>query len=198
LEIVTTSCSGWHTKSEVLEKGHDNIAYENQHSTNGMVWPAIPMNQEIVMTAGMEITARTGQGDIKIRAGRDFERYYTWDDGTRSAKLWPRKQRWYGSLGIYYPGPGEHWKSNNGITRGVLQEGILWFNTVENALSWIEWARSTGIDYVYTDSGLIIGFGKVLARKQINVNVWQIMVDGEKPLALPRSNNHLVIVSGTL
>jgi hypothetical protein len=143
----------------------------------------------------MEITARTSQGEIKIRAGREFERSYTWDGETRSAKLWPRKERWYGSLGIYYPGPGEHWKSNKGITRAVLEEGNLWFKTTDDAANWIKRARSTGIDYVFTDDGLLVGFGRFLARKQVNVDVWQIMVAGEKPRTLPGSRNELVSVS---
>ncbi|MEO7677303.1 MAG: hypothetical protein ABIV39_11125, partial [Verrucomicrobiota bacterium] len=102
-----------------------------------------------------------------------------------------------GSLGIYYPGPGEHWKSNKGITRGVLDEGVLWFKTVDDALNWIKRARSTGVDYVFTDDGLLIGFGKTPARKQLNVDVWQIMIAGEKPRSLPGSKNDLVSVSKT-
>ena len=116
------------------------------------------------------------------------------DGGERSAELWPRKQRWYGSLGIYYPGPGEHWKSNGGITRGVLEEGVLWFKTLDAALDWVKRSRSMGLAVVYTDDGLLIEFGKTPARKQINVNVWQIMIDGKKPRSLPGSQNDRITV----
>jgi hypothetical protein len=180
--------------SENWRQAEESRRREEWQATNGMAWPVNAAPPELVMTHGMEIIARTERGEIKIRAGQDFERSYTWDGQLRSAKLWPRKHRWYGSLGIYYPGPGEHWKPNKGITRGVLNEGVLWFKTVDDALSWIKRARSTGVDYVFTNDGLLIGFGKVPARKQVNIDVWQVMVAGEKPRSLPGSRNELVSV----
>jgi hypothetical protein len=143
----------------------------------------------------MQITARTASGDVTIRAGEGFERHYTWDGATRSAVLWPRTARGYGSLGIYLPGPGEHWKPHSGITRGVLEEGVLWFKTVEDALSWIQRARTTGIDYTYNDHGLVVGFGKIVRRRQVNVAVWQMMVAGEKPQELPGSSDGFIKVT---
>jgi hypothetical protein len=110
--------------------------------TNGMAWPSNSVSPEIVMTPGMQITARTEKGEITIRAGEGFKRFYTWDGETRSATLWARNNRWLGSLDINYPGPGQHWKSNHGITRGVLEEGVLWFKTLDDALAWIERERS--------------------------------------------------------
>ena len=96
--------------SENWKRAEESIAREAWLWTNGMVWPANGISAEIVMTPGMQITAHTEKGEITIRAGDGFERFYTWDGATRSVKLWPRKTRWYGSLGIYYPGPGQHWK----------------------------------------------------------------------------------------
>ena len=183
--------------SAMLAKGHAGqpMVDEEQQMTNGMAWPANKKSLELVMTPGMEITAKIDQGEIKIRAGKSFERFYTWDGETRSAELLPRTKRWYGSLGIYYPGPGDHWKSNHGITRGVLEEGVLWFKTVDDALNWIKRSVMINESYVYTDSGLLIGFGKVSARRQINVSVWQIMIGGVKPQSLPGSMNDKIYVS---
>ena len=195
--IATTGCSGNQPESEHWRRAVESIDRQEWEATNGMAWPSNITSPEIVMTTGMEITAQTATGEIKIRAGQNYERFYTWNGATRSAKLWPRKQRWWGSLGIYYPGPGEHWESNGGITRGVVGEGVLWFKTVDDAVNWITRARSTGADYVFTDDGLLIGFGKVPARKQVNVDVWQIMIAGEKPHSLPGSKNDLVSVSKT-
>src|SRR4030095_13075449 len=65
---------------------------------------------EIVMTPGMEIRAQTPNGKIGIRAGPGFKRTYFWDsDCEGSVTLWPRVERWHGSLGLYYPGPGNTW-----------------------------------------------------------------------------------------
>ena len=191
---AAVGCSGLEEESEQWRKARESRLHQEWQATNGMAWPSVSLSPETVMVPGMEITARTTAGEISIRAGEGFERSYTWDGATRSIKLWPRKQRWYGALGIYYPGPGQHWKSNKGITRGVLEEGILWFKTVDDALSWIKGARSTGIDHVYTDDGLVIGWAKILPRKQLDVAVWQIMVDGKKPHSLPGSRNDVISV----
>ena len=195
--VATSGCSGTQTRSDAWRRAGETIAEQEHEATNGMAWPTNATTPEVVMAPGTEITAQTTNGEIKIRSGQNYERSYTWNGATRSAKLWPRKQRWYGSLGIYYPGAGEHWKSNGGITRGVLDEGVLWFKTVDDAVNWIKRARSSGVDYVFTDDGLLIGFGKLPARKQVNVDVWQIMIAGEKPRSLPGSKNDLVSVSKT-
>ncbi len=191
--IIVAGCQSEPPSKEVQESTQW-IAHYEWEWTNGMVWPADTISPEIVMAPGMQITAHTKKGEIIIRAGDGFDRFYTWDGATRSIELWPRKSRWYGSLGIYYPGSGQHWKSNHGVTRGVLNEGVLWFRTADDALAWIKRARSTGADYVYTSSGLVVGWDKVLLRKQLNVDVWQFMIDGKKPQSLPGSQNDLIKV----
>jgi hypothetical protein len=158
-----------------------------------MAWPTTNGTNETVMATGMSITASNREGQITITAGEGYERKYTWDGATRSAKLWPRRTRWYGSLGIYFPGPGQHWKSNAGITRGVLEEGVLWFKTADDALAWIKQNQMRG-SCVYTDDGLMVFWKKVPARKQLNVDIWQIMIAGEKPHSLPGSRNDSVSV----
>jgi hypothetical protein len=186
-------CSQGETKSDAWRRAEQSVARQEWEYTNGMAWPADVKSPEIVMSQGMEITARTENGEVKIRAGSGLERFYTWDGETRSVELWPRKNRWYGSLGIYYPGPGEHWKANNGITRGVLSEGVLWFKTTGDFTAWMK--RSTSDKYVFSDEGFVIGFTKVPARKQINVEVWQVMIGGKKPQSLPGSKNDSIAIS---
>ncbi len=138
---------------------------------------------ELVMAQGDKVSATTKAGSIDIIAEAGLHRSYFWDGATRSVELWPRAERWYGSLGAYYPGPGEHWKSNNGITRGVLQEGKQNFDNMEAALKWlkqqIKWYAT-----VYSNSGLVVSFDKVPERKQINVEVWQITINGKPPTKL--------------
>jgi hypothetical protein len=147
---------------------------------------------EMVMPAGMSIAATTHDGTISVTAGEGFKRSYTWDGATRSVTLWPRWDRWYGSLGAYFPGPGEHWKDNHGITRGVLEEGQQHFETVQEAMAWIV---SNGTGCVYRNDGLMVCWGRTLERKQLNVSVWQIYVAGEKPTRLAGSNDDKIIVS---
>ena len=151
-----------------------------------------PTTSEIVMAPGMTITATTPNGTITVSAGTGMARSYTWDGATRSVQMWPRSQRWNGSLGLYYPGPGFHWKSNEGIARGVLEEGQQHFKTVNAALKWIR-AR-TWMPHLYTKSGLVVGWMKVPARRQLNVDVWQIYINGRKPSNLPGSQDNKIVV----
>ena len=151
---------------------------------------------ELVMQPGMTITAETKTGTISISAGADLKRTYTWEGASRSATLWPRDKRWYGSLGAYYPGPGEHWPEHNGITRGVLQEGQQHFDSEQQALEWLH-KQSGYYPTVYRDDGLVVSYCKTLPRRQLNVEVWQILIRGSKPQKLPDSDNSKITVTNT-
>jgi hypothetical protein len=143
--------------------------------------PDVPDRNEIVMSKGMKITATTHEGTIIITAGKGLKRSYTWEGSTRSVVMWPRSKRWYGSLGIYFPGPGDHWEKHNGITRGVVQEGQMHFDTMEDALEWLKPPHSTyKTNYcVYKNDGLVICYSKDLRRHQLNVDLWQIFIGGK-------------------
>jgi hypothetical protein len=138
---------------------------------------------ELVMSEGDTILATTDAGKIEVLAGAGLKRSYTWEGATRTAKLLPREERWDGSFGAYFPGPGEHWKNHNGITRGVLQEGQQHFKDKKSALDWLA-TRQKWYPTVFTNSGLAVSFGKVAERRQINVEVWQIMIEGKPPKGL--------------
>ena len=181
-------------RSEAWRKAEESITRERWSYTNGMAWPAVDGVIETVLIHGMCVSARNSEGQITIKAGAGYERSYTWNGATRSVNLWPRKSRWYGSRGIYFPGPGQHWKSNGGITRGVLNEGVLWFKTKNDALAWIRQNQSAKY-CVYSADGLMVNWQKVPARKQLNVDVWQIMVAGEKPTSLEGSENDRIAVT---
>ncbi|RYD26563.1 MAG: hypothetical protein EOP87_22555 [Verrucomicrobiaceae bacterium] len=146
---------------------------------------------EMVMVPGMRIETTTAAGKISVAAGKDFLRSYTWEGETRSATLFPRTERWYGSLGAYYPGPGEHWKEHNGITRGVLQEGQQHFKDANEAQAWIK-VQKGYYPLAYRNDGLMVAFGKVPARKQINVEVWQIFISGKKPVKLEGADDSAI------
>lgn len=147
---------------------------------------------ELVLKPGDVLTANTASGQMQIQALGLLERKYTWDGSSRSVTLWPRKERWYGSLGAYFPGEGEHWKDNNGITRGVLNEGWQDFPSQNEAMNWLHSEENRGI--IYRDDGLAVGWWKTLSRHQINVDVWQILVAGKKPESLPGSSNDSIIL----
>lgn len=157
--------------------------------------PSVPRTApELVMLPGMTITGRTDAGTVAVTATSTLDRTYTWDGASRSVTLWPRPERWYGSLGAYFPGPGEHWREHHGITRGVVEEGQQHFPSVAAALKWLR--EQNGYDpTVYRDDGLVVSFSKALERRQLNVNVWQLFIEGHKPTKLPGSQNDRIKVS---
>lgn len=141
--------------------------------------PPIPNNNEVVMPADATIEATSKTGTIAIKSGKGLKRYYSWDGATRSVVMRPRHDRWYGSLGMYYPGPGFHWIEHNGIKRGVLDEGQQHFNTIDEAIAWLRLPYHE--DCAYRDDGLVVCYSKRLERHQLNVDVWQIYVEGKTP-----------------
>ena len=152
----------------------------------------LPAGCEVVMSPGMRITATTPVGTIAITAVDERTRAYTWDGATRAVVMTPRATQWYGSLGLVNPGAGEHWRDHHGITRCVTEEGQQQFKTVEEALKWIK--ERNCWPFVYRDDGLMVGWNKNLPRKQLNVEVWQILIDGKKPKRLPGSYNDKIVV----
>ena len=90
------------------------------------------------------------------------------------------------------PRPGEHWREHHGITRCVTEEGQQHFKTVEEAMKWIKDAN--WMPFVYRDDGLMVGWDKKLSRKQLSVEVWQILIDGKKPKRLPGSQDDKIVV----
>ncbi|MGD9721183.1 MAG: hypothetical protein AB7O59_03900 [Pirellulales bacterium] len=145
------------------------------------------------MAPGMKISATTPTGTITITAGNGLKRSYTWEGATRSVEMYPREKRWYGSLGLFFPGPGDHWEPHNGITRGVLEEGQRHCKTVDEALRWIV-ENNSWCPTVYRNDGLVVAWGKTLDRNQLNVSVWQFYIDGKKPTQLPGAKDKYIVV----
>ncbi|MCW3055246.1 MAG: Ankyrin repeat protein [Chthonomonadales bacterium] len=141
------------------------------------------------MAPGMRITVNAPAGIMTITAKDDLVRAYTWEGATRSVEMIPREERWYGSLGLYYPGPGDHWKEHHGITRGVLEEGQQHFKTTAEARKWLRTSQ-----LIYRDDGLAASWSKELGRRQLGVSVWQIYVAGKKPAKLSGSQNGKIAV----
>jgi hypothetical protein len=173
----------------------------------GMGAPVSSTEREMVLAEGTTITVNplphrqalypeSGDipftGPLEIRAGSGFTRSYTWDGETRSVDLFPRDERWYGSFGAYYPGPGSHWRSNHGITRGVLEEGQMHFDTMEDAQNWLNSKPRA----VYTHDGLVVDFRKNSGGGgTLSVDVWQILVRGQRPTMLNNGHDDSISIS---
>lgn len=139
--------------------------------------PVIPTSNEVVMPPNSTLKLSNANGSIEIKSGEGLKRYYSWDGATRSIVMWPRTSRWYGSFGLYFPGPGYHWLNHNGIKRAVVEEGQQHFNTIDEALAWLHLPYHS--DCTYRDDGLVVCYSKDINRSQLSVDVWQIYVGGK-------------------
>jgi hypothetical protein len=161
-------------------------------------------SQELVLAEGSQLIAKSTLGEVRIIAGLGTRRIYVWDNGAcqREAQLWRREERWYGSYGIYFPGPGNHWPVCNGIRRGVLEEGQLHFSTLDKAQEWVDQEKASCVsgagavcDLIYSADGLVLRFGKTAPRSQLDVTLFQLYVDGFKPQGLEGASTNLTIGS---
>ncbi len=181
-------------------------------AVGGLATAADTNNQcEAVMVEGMSISFTNSHGSMTVTAGKGFERRYTWAGDTRTVIMYPRKKRWYGSFGMYNPGAYitgelEQWKEHDGIKRYVVQEGQRHFTNATEAIEWIRHGsgKPDNLDYVYNDAGLVVGMDKqprsLEERKKtdfpgtLEVDVWQIYINGKKPQKLEGSKNASITV----
>ena len=147
---------------------------------------------EAVMSPGEKIVATNANGTMAIRALTERKRQYEWNGQSKAIELIPRKERWNGVLGLYNPASEIFPMTLLNRTRIVAQEAELHFMTQEEALAWLKLQRP--MQWVYTAEGLVVGWFETPSRNQVNVDVLQIYINGEKPTQLPGSANNAVRV----
>lgn len=154
--------------------------------------PPVPERNEIVLETGTKVTATTAAGEITIIAGPGLLRTIKWDGATRWAVMKPRKERYAGSLGIYYHGTPPDWKPHQGLTRLNYEEGQLHFETLRDAKIWMQIRR---LHFVYTDTGLVIGWKREFKDDTLTVEVWQFYISGEKPTDMPGAEGRQIALT---
>jgi hypothetical protein len=151
---------------------------------------------ELVMREGVTIEARTENTSVMVTAGKGFDRTYEWDRCKLKSDMVARKQRWFGSMGIYDAAPsfGLSTGGCSGISRTVVEEGQIHFDDLQFALKWIE-RRPKSYKTVWTNDGLIVSWNIVPGRRQLNVDVWLMCINGKRPKQLVGSNDSAITVS---
>lgn len=164
----------------------------------------ISSDPRLVLTAGDTVKAKLPYGTIAITSDGGLTRTYSWDNGEcqGTLDLQMRSEPWLGVDGGYNPGaslpPWWQWGACNGVRRGVVEEGHADFADVESFQAWFEdryvrwFGKNVNNRVAYTDDGLLITYSKALSRYQLNAEVIQILINGQKPTSLPGSNNTLI------
>jgi ankyrin repeat protein len=152
----------------------------------------LPADDELVMSPGMRITAKTSVGTVAITAVDQQTRSYTWESATRAVERSPATERFFAEDGLFYKGKDDRWRDHHGITRFLTKEANKLFITLDDAMAWIK--EPERASFVYRSDGLMVGWGKISDPKQFTVEVWQILIDGKKPTRLSGSQDDKIVV----
>lgn len=154
--------------------------------------------KETVLKAGTTLCATSDDEKICIFAEDEFKRVVYWDGISNAITLVPRKERWHGKLGLVSPKPPKNlWINKNGVTRALIQEAQINVKSVENISSELNFpGRDDGYNVVYNDDGLLIIWNKSVLPDHtvLDLMLFQIMTNGEKPQSLPGSQNDKIVV----
>jgi hypothetical protein len=136
--------------------------------------------RDAVLSKGETIEALNRYGKITVSYVDALRRRYTWDGNDRVVTLTPRRAPFQGKLGLYEPANAWIFRAR---ARLVVEETIRRFDTQEQMqAALLEGAEY--FDWVYTDYGLVVGFGRTPSRKQVNITVWQFLIGNQKPTHL--------------
>ena len=145
-----------------------------------------PPPREVVLHPGETIEARNKFGTVQVTYVSPLKRKYQWDGKTRVVKMIARPDRFLGELGLYEP--AGCWIIACPNPRLVVREAFHDFPNDEELYRFL-YQGSGVMDWVYTDDGLVVGFGRSQERQQINVDVRQLTVRGQKPVGLRGARN---------
>lgn len=153
---------------------------------------------ELVMHEGATIKAQKDGSSMSVRSGNGFNRTYEWDSCTLNSNMGARKQRWFGSMGIYDPAPSFGFSFSprgcQGISRTVVEEGQIHFDDLQFAYEWLR-RRPRSYKTVWTNDGLLVSWATVPGRSQLNVDVWLMCIDGKHPTHLDGATDSAITVT---
>lgn len=142
--------------------------------------PETPV-REAVLQPGEVIEASNKFGTVRVAYVSPREREFTWDGQSRTIKMIARPEPFLDELGLYEP--AACFPIFCRFPRLVVREARHDFPNYE-ALYKFVYAGSAVMDWAYTSDGLLVGFGRTPEREQINVDVRQLTVRGQKPFDL--------------
>ncbi len=148
---------------------------------------------ELAMQPGMIIEAKNKNGEFSVEWLGPLKREYRWNGKKATRTLIPRKERFTGRLGAYDPASAS-FITLLFRTRIVADDSIRNFSNMEEIDAKL-YEGSAVSDWVYTDDGLVLGFSESPDRHQVNIDVYQFLLNGKKPISIKGSRPELIKVS---
>jgi len=141
-----------------------------------------------VLSPGEAVIATNRFGTVRVSYVSGLKRRFEWDGHSRVVKMIPRSEPFLGELGLYEP--ADTWLFSL-RTRLSVGEAVHNFGSYEEAYAFLR-QSSAVLDWVYTSDGLVVGFGRFDNRNQINIDLRQILINGQKPKALRGARDKMV------
>jgi hypothetical protein len=147
---------------------------------------------EMVIPIGATISAINPYGNVLITATSTTLRRYRWRDWDVAVGLVARLRRWYGSLGLY--------RASNKLfdwsKSGNLEEAQMHFPDERAAIRWLTAGQGTPPEVVWNDTGLAVDLGDVVSNNELDVDVFQVCIRGQKPKHLGGAIDGKVSITG--
>jgi hypothetical protein len=158
--------------------------------------------KEAVLNAGETICATKNVETICISSCNIRMRKISWQGSDFSITLIPREKRWHGKLGLISPNyPDNMWKTNNKIIRVSIQEAYIYYSSVGDFNDSLDFPKiDDRYNVVYNDDGILLMWyqSELPDHTYLDVSIFQILINGEKPTRLDNSqNDKIVILPGT-
>ena len=147
-----------------------------------------------VLSPKQTIEATNNNGTVRISYVTQTKRKFEWDGRSRIIKMIPREEPFQGRQGLYEPAAS--WGLNPFEIRLVVEESIVEFENEGQIYAFLK-QSSVYMDWVYTTNGLVVGFSRTPARKQINIDVWQILLRGKKANGLKGAKDQAIRLIST-
>ena len=148
-----------------------------------------------VLHAGQTVSARNKFGSVRITYVDPYSRRFEWDGGSRVIRMRARPEPFQGRSGLY--DPADSFGVNLQV-RAVVEEGTVNLDSYDQLYAML-YEGSDILDWVYSPDGLVVGFGRNSTRDQINIDLYQLLVRGEKPHGLRGARPDLIrLTSGSV
>lgn len=134
-----------------------------------------------VLSQGQGVYANNHAGAVAIFYISPIKRKYVWDGQSRIVTMIPREEAFLGMTGLY--NPAESMITGKSTTRLVVMESKMYFTSYNDVYAFLKQSSET-MNWVYTNDGLVVGFARNAERHQIDISLWQLEINGRKPISL--------------
>ena len=150
-----------------------------------------------VLEPGQSIEATNKFGTVKISYIAPLKRKFEWDGQSRVLKMIRGQEDNPEPTGIAHPeahgmyNPADVWFFSFYDTRLVVGEYTYNFHNIKDIYSFL-YEGSAVSDWVYTSDGLVVGYGYPPSKEAVNIDVYQLLLNGKKPTNLRGARNNQI------